>query len=578
MKERKKSIGIKFMIMLPVVTLGIVSIISNITAINNIRNVNSNALVIADDLLPDIQELSAMREMAQEIHNKALSHIIATDYDTMIQIVELIKAQEAELDSRLEAYRVYVREQDRTVYENLLTHYDEFKHAIVHLTAYSADSKTAEAYAWANGQVAASGEAMLEDMNTLMNDIALRAETARERLDLVYRQSIISNSITICISVAAMIGALAIVMIRVVRPVSKAQGDIKDIIACIDRREGDLTRRISFRYNDEIAALGSGINTFMEKLQQILRTITQSSRKMDTVVSQVMDSVRMSNDNVSGLSALTEELSATMQEVSGSTGLINQSVESVREEVNNIAERSAAMDAYSVEMKDQAERLERDARSSMEETEKRIHEIMGVLTQAIEDSRSVDQVNELTNDILTISGSTNLLALNASIEAARAGEVGRGFMVVAEEIRQLADSSRDAANHIQNINGTIISAVHNLAENAKGMVEYINQSILPEFRKFMDSGVRYREDSTYVERVMKEFKKKTDALKGEVDGIAVSVNAIVTAIDEGVSGVSHASESTRMLVEDMDRISGRMGENREITEKLQEETAIFKKL
>lgn len=578
MKERKKSIGIKYMIMLPVVTLGIVSIISNITAINNIRNVNSNALVIADDLLPEIQEVSAMREMAQEIHNKALSHIIATDYDTMIQVVELIKAQEAELDSRLEQYRVYVREQDRTVYENLLTHYDEFKKAIVHLTAYSADSKTAEAYAWANDQVAASGKAMLEDMNTMMNDITLRAETARERLDVVYRQSIISNSITICISVAAIMGALAIVMIRVVRPVSKAQGDIKDIIACIDRREGDLTRRISFRYNDEIAALGSGINTFMEKLQQILRTITQSSRKMDTVVSQVMDSVRMSNDNVSGLSALTEELSATMQEVSGSTGLINQSVESVREEVNNIAERSAAMDVYSVEMKDQAERLERDARSSMEETEKRIREIMGVLTQAIEDSRSVDQVNELTNDILNISGSTNLLALNASIEAARAGEVGRGFTVVAEEIRQLADSSRDAANHIQNINGTIISAVHNLAENANGMVEYINQSILPEFRKFMDSGVRYREDSTYVERVMKEFKTKTDALKGEVDGIAVSVNAIVTAIDEGVSGVSHASESTRMLVEDMDRISGRMGENREITEKLQEETAIFKKL
>ena len=578
MKERKKSIGIKYMIMLPVVTLGIVSIISNITAINNIRNVNSNALVIADDLLPEIQEVSAMREMAQEIHNKALSHIIATDYDTMIQVVELIKAQEAELDSRLEQYRVYVREQDRTVYENLLTHYDEFKKAIVHLTAYSADSKTAEAYAWANDQVAASGKAMLEDMNTMMNDITLRAETARERLDVVYRQSIISNSITICISVAAIMGALAIVMIRVVRPVSKAQGDIKDIIACIDRREGDLTRRISFRYNDEIAALGSGINTFMEKLQQILRTITQSSRKMDTVVSQVMDSVRMSNYNVSGLSALTEELSATMQEVSGSTGLINQSVESVREEVNNIAERSAAMDVYSVEMKDQAERLERDARSSMEETEKRIREIMGVLTQAIEDSRSVDQVNELTNDILNISGSTNLLALNASIEAARAGEVGRGFMVVAEEIRQLADSSRDAANHIQNINGTIISAVHNLAENANGMVEYINQSILPEFRKFMDSGVRYREDSTYVERVMKEFKTKTDALKGEVDGIAVSVNAIVTAIDEGVSGVSHASESTRMLVEDMDRISGRMGENREITEKLQEETAIFKKL
>ena len=573
-----KNISLKHRLIIPIALLGIVALLSNILSIINIRNVNASASNIADNYMEGKEGLAEICQTSMDIHKMALSHIVATDYDTMIQVVELIKAQEAELDSRLEQYRVYVREQDRTVYENLLTHYDEFKKAIVHLTAYSADSKTAEAYAWANDQVAASGKAMLEDMNTMMNDITLRAETARERLDVVYRQSIISNSITICISVAAIMGALAIVMIRVVRPVSKAQGDIKDIIACIDRREGDLTRRISFRYNDEIAALGSGINTFMEKLQQILRTITQSSRKMDTVVSQVMDSVRMSNDNVSGLSALTEELSATMQEVSGSTGLINQSVESVREEVNNIAERSAAMDVYSVEMKDQAERLERDARSSMEETEKRIREIMGVLTQAIEDSRSVDQVNELTNDILNISGSTNLLALNASIEAARAGEVGRGFMVVAEEIRQLADSSRDAANHIQNINGTIISAVHNLAENANGMVEYINQSILPEFRKFMDSGVRYREDSTYVERVMKEFKTKTDALKGEVDGIAVSVNAIVTAIDEGVSGVSHASESTRMLVEDMDRISGRMGENREITEKLQEETAIFKKL
>lgn len=578
MKEWKKSIGLKFIIMLPVVTLGIVSIISNITAINNIQKVNSNALVITDRMLPDIQELSAMRQMAQEIHNRALAHIIATDYDTMIQVTELIKAQEAELDSRLEQYSEYVNEQDRTVYDSLLANYDSFKKAIVHLTACSADSKTAEAYAWANGQVAASGEAMLEDMNAMMEDITFRAETARERLAVVYRQSIVSNSITICVSVAAMAGALAIVIIRVVRPVSKAQGEIKDIISCIDRREGDLTKRVSFRYDDEIAALGSGINTFMGKLQQILRTITQSSHKMDIVVSQVMDSVRMSNGNVSSLSALTEELSVTMQEVSGSTGLINRSVESVREEVNVIAERSAAMDAYSMEMKDQAERLERDARSSMEETESRIHEIMEVLTGAIEDSASVDQVNVLTNDILEISGNTNLLALNASIEAARAGEVGRGFMVVAEEIRRLADSSRDAANRIQSINGTIISAVHNLAENANGLVEYIDQSILPEFRKFMESGVRYREDATYIERMMKEFKEKTDALKGEVDGIAVSVNAITTAIDEGVSGVSSASESTCMLVEDMDRISIHMGENREITEKLQEETAIFKKL
>lgn len=578
MKQQKHSIGIKFLIMLPVVALGIVSILSNIAAINNIRNVNANASAIADDLLPDIQELADMQRMAQEIHKKALSHIIATDYDTMIQLVEQLKTQEAELDRKLAAYKVYVNQDSLSTYENLLVHYEELKHAIVHLVANSADSKTAQAYAWANDQVADSGEAMLEDMKILMGDITLRAEEARTQLEKVYRQSIIVNTITIFISLLAMTGALSIVLIRVVRPITMTQRDLKDIISGIDRREGDLTRRISYSYDDEIGALGGGINTFMEKLQHILGTITQSARRMDTVVSQVLDSVDMSNENVSSLSVLTQELSATMQEVSGSTGRINQSVESIQAEVNHMAERSSAMDIYSEEMKSQAERLERNAEASMAETERRIHEIMEVLTEAIEESRSVDQVNILTNDILEISSNTNLLALNASIEAARAGDVGRGFMVVAEEIRRLADSSRDAAGRIQVINETVIHAVHNLADNANGMVEYINGSILPELRKFMDGGVRYREDSTYVERVMKEFKGKTDALKGEVDGIAVAVNAIVAAIDGGVEDVAHASEGTSRLVDDMDKISGRMSENQEITERLREETAIFTKL
>ncbi len=578
MKPQKHSMGIKFLIMLPVLALGIVSILSNLTAIRNIQNVNANASAIADGLLPDLQELAVMQNMAQEIHNKALSHIIATDFDTMIQVVEQIKTQEAALDHRLAAYRTYVTEDTLPTYESLLLHYEELKRAIVHLVACSADSKTAQAYAWANDQVARAGEAMQTDLGALKEEISAQAEDARVQLGIVYRQSIIGNTITICVSLAAMTGALAIVLIRVIRPVSRAQKDIKDIIACIDRREGDLTRRISFTYDDEISALGSGINTFMDKLQQILRMITLSSRRMDTVVSEVLDSVRMSNDNVSDLSAMTQELSATMQEISGSTGRINQSVESIQREVNHMAERSSAMDTYSVEMKSQAERLERDAEYSMKETERRIHEIMHVLTESIEESKSVDQVNMLTNDILDISSSTNLLALNASIEAARAGEVGRGFMVVAEEIRQLADSSRDAAGRIQKINENVIHAVHNLAENANGIVEYINGSILTEFRKFVDGGIRYREDSTYVERVMKEFKSKTDALKNEVDGIALAVNAIVTAIDGGVDGVSHASEGTRRLVDDIEKISGRMGENQEITENLREETAIFTRL
>ena len=116
---------------------------------------------------------------------------------------------------------------------------------------------------------------------------------------------------------------------------------------------------------------------------------------------------------------------------------------------------------------------------------------------AIEDSNSVNQVDNLTNDILNIASQTNLLALNASIEAARAGDAGKGFAVVASEISQLAAASQEAANNIQSINAIVITAVHNLADNANGLVEYMNEKILQEFQKFVESGGAYHDKATF---------------------------------------------------------------------------------
>ena len=200
-----------------------------------------------------------------------------------------------------------------------------------------------------------------------------------------------------------------------------------------------------------------------------------------------------------------------------------------------------------------------------------------MLHEAIEDSKSVDQVNNLTNDILNISSQTNLLALNASIEAARAGEAGRGFAVVADEIRQLADSSRQTANKIQEINSVVTNAVHNLSNNANNLVEFMKGFILPEFDNFVKSGVQYRENATYIEDVMGDFTSKTDDLRRAMDEIAASISAISEAIDEGAKGINGTAESTQVLVGDMSTISERMEENLKIAKALETGTAIFEK-
>ncbi|MBQ2579782.1 MAG: methyl-accepting chemotaxis protein, partial [Lachnospiraceae bacterium] len=284
------------------------------------------------------------------------------------------------------------------------------------------------------------------------------------------------------------------------------------------------------------------------------------------------------NSSASDLSALTEELSATMQEVANSAGVINSNTEAVRVEVDEMAEKSRQINEYSKSMKEHADVMEQNAKSTMDETNDKVQQILESLNQAISDSQSVDQVNSLTDDIMNIASQTNLLSLNASIEAARAGEAGRGFAVVAGEIGTLAENSRQTASNIQEINTVVVNAVHNLSDNANDLVAYMQNAILPEFQRFVEDGEKYRQNADYIEAVMTDFSSKTEGFKDTFNEIAASINSITTAIEDGVQGVSSAAESTQNLVYDMDTISKRMDENQRIAQELDEETAIFTKI
>lgn len=570
----KRHSSIKVMIVIPMLILGIVSVISNLLAIRNIKNVNANASNIVDNYMTGIERLSEIEEAVQSIHKLALTHIIAVDFDTMIRVVEEIKVREQALDKMLDDFNTMSGMPMAELKEN----YGQFKRAILFLVAKSADRKTAEAYAIANGDLENYGNAMRNGLEGMMDKLTTQSAQARATLNDVYQASLTENICTIAVSLLALVAAVGIVFVRVVRPISTAQNELNEITSGIGRGEGDLTRRLTLLYNDEIAALSGGINTFMDKLQQILKTISGNSERMDVVVSEVLSSVHDSNNSVTDLSAVTQELSATMQEVSSSTGTINRNASVVQENVNRIAGKSVEINDYARKMRADADAMAADAKSSMEETDRRVREIGEVLRQAILDSKSVDQVNSLTNDILNISSQTNLLALNASIEAARAGEAGRGFSVVAEEIRQLADLSRETANNIQQINNIVIQAVHNLSDSASSMIGYVNESILVEFGKFVERGKRYEEAATHIEGTMNEFTDKTDHLRDEMEQIADSIRKITVAIEGGVQGVSGAADSTQALVADVEQINCRMDENRAIAEDLKKETAIFVRL
>lgn len=576
--NQKKKLSTKLIILIPVFILGIFSIISNVMSVFNIKNVNRSAVQISEVSLKNVSSLAEIQRQTQDMHNLGLSHIIAVDLDSMIQLVEKIRSQEDALEKDLESYKIYVTPDTKKEYNDIKKNYEELKYECANVMAFSAAGKSEDAYELANGKISKCADAIESDIESIKKIVNQDANAQRQKLTSAYHSSIGTSIVTILISIAALFSAMVAVLRWVIYPLANTNREMNEIISEIDNRQGDLTRRVTITNNKEVASVGGGINAFMAKLQEIFRMISSNSRDLEGVVNEVRESVQTSNGSVSDLSALTEELSATMQDISDNASRINENTESVAGEVKSIAEKTIEINQYTKEMKEHAEAMEHAARENMDTTGAKVNDIVSVLSQAIEDSNSVNQVDNLTNDILNIASQTNLLALNASIEAARAGDAGKGFAVVASEISQLAAASQEAANNIQSINAIVITAVHNLADNANGLVEYMNEKILPEFQKFVESGGAYHDKATFIESVMADFEAKTDSLQNSMDEIANSVNTISHAIEEGVSGVVSAADSTQVLVSDMDKISKKMDENFAIAEGLKKETSVFTKL
>lgn len=523
-----KNISLKHRLIIPIALLGIVALFSNILSIFNIRNVNASASNIADNYMDGQSRLAEICQSSMNIHKMALSHIVATDYNTMIILVKQIKEEEAALDDMLTEYAYHVIDKDRPQYEALLSDYASFKHALVRLVCASASHKTQDAYALANGDVASYAAAMEADIDAINGSISEQTAQARARLSFVYLLSL-----TVGIAAAA---------------------------TCIMLVFADL-KLIT--------------NYVVIPVKSILKTIKESSGRINNMTGEVLGSTQASRKRAASLSALAGELSATIGKVAGNVSAINNHTESVREDVRNIAEECSAIASYTAQMNTRADSMQQSAQTSAQVTSAKAEEILSTLDDAIEKSKSVDRIRDLTGDILSIAQQTRLIALNASVEATNAGAAGRGFAVVAREIRELSNSSQETASRIQEINNVVTSAVYNLSENARLLIDYMNQSVLVQFQAFVQSGSQYKEDAVYIRRTMEEFHQRTESLRNSMSEIADSIGAITKAIDEGAGGIAGMADNTKSLAGDMEDISIRMGVNQDVVQELEKETVFF---
>ena len=568
--------SVKNKIMIPVLLLAVIAFATSILSIMNADSISKKGDDIANNYLVTIETVGYLSESTQKLTRSAYSYIVAEGDAAKKSVKDNIESLKSEIDGYMKDYEQTLDENEETAYSSYKNYYSQFLTQFGVLEKYVNTNQTVNASKLANNNlvdVCNSLESALDDMT---NSEVEATDHAMRQMHALAAFAKTTGGVCFVFAIGALIVAFLISTRKVVNPIVKTNKELKEISALINDNNGDLTKRVNVKSSDEIGQLAQGINQFLDILQNTIGKIVEGSKNLDNMINSVGENVTVSNDNAQDVSSAMEELSATMQEIAATIQTVNDNTESVGKNVVDIADKTGQINNYSQDMRERADSLAKSADENKRTTDEMLGNIVGTLKKAIEDSKSVERVNELTGEILNISSQTNLLALNASIEAARAGEAGKGFAVVADEIRQLADSSRDTANNIQAINEHVTSAVYQLIDNSNKIIKYIEETILADYDSFVQAGAQYNEDACYISETMQEFAEKTKKLKELMKNTVESIEGISSGVEQSANAVTSSAVSTSQLVEQMNSIDKEMSESRNTVGELKAQTDVFK--
>lgn len=374
----------------------------------------------------------------------------------------------------------------------------------------------------------------------------------------------------ICLILAILI--LTIIVSRITKGLMQVNAKIYDLV----HNEGDLTQKLDVRSGDELELIAGNVNELLAYIRKIMIGISSGSMRLMSSSRKMVDHLSSADESITDVSATMQEMSAAMEETTSSLNQITEAIDEIYSSVERIAGNADAGKVSSQEM----ERRASGANDAAAEGEKKANieteKMAASLNEKIAKSKSVEQIEILTSNIIEITEQTNLLALNASIEAARAGEAGRGFAVVADEIGKLAGNSADAAAKIRQVSAEVIQAVDELAEGSQQMIEFVRNSTEEGFGGLVATSENYATDANAMRAMMEQFAQTAEELRSTMDGIRESISAVNIAVEESAKGIAGVSESSVQLTGNVNDIQSEASDNNGIAEDLATEVGKFK--
>lgn len=374
----------------------------------------------------------------------------------------------------------------------------------------------------------------------------------------------------LCLVISVLL--LNIIVGRITRGLNTVDKKIYDIV----NNEGDLTQQLDVKTGDELELIAGNVNALIEYMRQIMMSISENAVRLTASSEKMTGSMETADSGVMDVSAAMQQMSAAMEETTASINQINNSIQQIYDNVGYIAQNADNGEKYSDDMKNRALQAKQGAVESQNSARAETKKISEALNEKIEQSRAVEEISVLTDNIISITKQTNLLALNASIEAARAGEAGRGFAVVADEISKLAADSAQAAEQIRMVSTNVINAVDALAGQAQTMLQFAAKVADEGYQSLVDMGESYSNDAADMNKAMTEFAGMSNKLRDAMDDIKDAVSNVNTAVEESAKGITSVTETAVELTENISDIKKETDSNGEIAKQLAEEVAKFK--
>lgn len=374
----------------------------------------------------------------------------------------------------------------------------------------------------------------------------------------------------ICLLLAILI--LTIIVSRITKGLMQVNAKIYDLV----HNEGDLTQKLDVRSGDELELIAGNVNELLAYIRKIMIGISSGSMRLMSTSRKMVDHVSSADESITDVSATMQEMSAAMEETTSSLNQITEAIDEIYLSVERIAGNADAGKVSSQEMESRASGANDAAAEGEKKANIETEKMAASLNEKIAKSKSVEQIEVLTSNIIEITEQTNLLALNASIEAARAGEAGRGFAVVADEIGKLAGNSADAAAKIRQVSAEVIQAVDELAEGSQQMIEFVRNSTEEGFGGLVATSENYATDANAMRAMMEQFAQTAEELRSTMDGIRESISAVNIAVEESAKGIAGVSESSVQLTGNVNDIQSEASDNNGIAEDLATEVGKFK--